>query len=641
MGVEWNLLRAVPTEIRDDSGANRPAAASDRHAENRGARWRRDGPEAVAPAYALAFDSAAGDYAAVRNVAYEDAHDALTVSAWVRTTADDCVVASFDRSEYWRLGIGSSGTADRLTFNVYDSSNDTIQDLSGGTDVNTGEWVHCAARFDAGDVTLFVDGTADATFSVGETFGSGATRYGYLGTGSESESFDGSKGPSDHFGGELGPVGIWHRALDDAEISALAAGESVGDDRAVVRYEMDAGDSSLLDVEVTDAYNRFARQATAVLDDPDGGKPEAYPRPTPVEFDVKRDGDVHFSRRFGGFVINTESERDATTLEVLSHDFWLRKRRVFQSFSDATIREVLEDLVIDLTPLDWDDDYVEVANDETVERDWKGERLDEVIAELASKSIDEDFGATDDGVFYFRAQDAVENDSPRSFSAGEYAEANFSEDGKHEVNKVTLYYGEGQNTGAVSVHDRASQKELAEELGRPRPVVIGETKTYPEITTEEAAEQKARQILTDRSTIQTGTLTTWGAFDVTPGDVTPVTVPDQRVDRDFRVAEITYKWRDDETEIRLAENSDGVLDTLVDLSQEISRIDSRAADESATITQFTELAQEVGVDLDVTVHKRTVPDDQLTFGPLNGGWGDPRVGGGRWGDQRGRRERLV
>lgn len=400
-------------------------------------------------------------------------------------------------------------------------------------------------------------------------------------------------------------------------------------------------DDSLLDVEVTDAYNRFARQATAVLDDPDGSKLEQYPRPAPVELDVKGGASDQFTKRFGGFVINTKSEQDATTLEVLSHDFWLRKRQVFRKFSTSSIEPILKTLVTELTPLTWDASQVAVKNDQSVERDWKGERLDEVIAELAAMSVSEDFGATNDGVFFFRPQSAEANNTNQSFPAGAYADANFSEDGKQEVNKVTLYYGEGNSTGAVSVQDRASQKELADELGRSDPVVVGETKTYPEITDESTAEQKARQLLNDRSTIQTGTLQTWGAFDVTPGDVAHVVVPEQNVDRDFRVAEITYKWRDDETEIRLAENSDGVLDTLVSLSQEVSRIDSRAADESATITQFVDLTQEAGLDFELTAYKRTVPDDQLLFGTTKGGWGDPRSGGGFWGDQRGEREQII
>ncbi|MFC7196964.1 hypothetical protein ACFQL4_23750 [Halosimplex aquaticum] len=141
--------------------------------------------------------------------------------------------------------------------------------------------------------------------------------------------------------------------------------------------------------------------------------------------------------------------------------------------------------------------------------------------------------------------------------------------------------------------------------------------------------------------VQTGSLTTWEAFGLRPGDVTHVVAPDQGVDRDFRIAEVTYRWADDETAVQLAENTGGVVDTLVSLSNEVTRIDSRAADEDATITQFVEFDRALGVDLELTAYRRTVPDDQLLLGTTKGGWGDPRVGGGRWGDQRGEPEQLL
>ncbi len=399
-------------------------------------------------------------------------------------------------------------------------------------------------------------------------------------------------------------------------------------------------DPDLLDVSVTDAFNRFARQATVTLDDPDGDKPKTYRRPTQVDLEVRWGGvDAAFVRRFGGFVVNPKSESEQTELEVLSHDFWLRKRQVFQSYTDTAISDILNDLVVELTPLDWAPGNVTVVNDDQIDRDWKGERLDEVVSELASISADEEFGANDAGEFFFRPKET--DAAPRNFTPGSYADADFEEDAKREVNEVTVYYGEGNDTGAVSVQDLASQKELADELGRPRPVVVGVTKAFPEITTEEAAERKARKLLDDRSVVQTGTLSTWEAFDVDPGDVTRVVVPEQAVDRDFRVAEISYAWTDDETELKLAENTDGVLDTLVSLSNEVSRLDSRAADESATITEFVDLAQAVGVEFELAAYKRTVPDDQLLFGATRGGWGDPAVGGGRWGDRRGSRQEIV
>ena len=326
---------------------------------------------------------------------------------------------------------------------------------------------------------------------------------------------------------------------------------------------------------------------------------------------------------------------------MLSHDFWLRKRQVFRSYEAVPISDVLEELIIDLTPLDWipgeeGEGSVNVQNDQEITRRWRGERLDEVLADLAAQSANEEFGANDEGEFFFRPRN--ERSSPRDFEAGEYATAAFEEDGKQEVNEVTLYYGEGDDAGAVSVQDRESQWDIARELDRPRPVVVGMTKSFPEIDSELAAERKARQLLAERSVVQTGSVTTWEAFGVQPGDLTSVEVPEQGIDREFRVAEVTYRWADDETEIQLAENTGGVVDTLVEMSNEISRLDVRAANLDADIKRFLDFERVLDVGVELEVYRREVPDDQLLFGTPKGGWGDPDGGGGYWGDRRGERE---
>lgn len=398
-------------------------------------------------------------------------------------------------------------------------------------------------------------------------------------------------------------------------------------------------EDALVDVELTDAYNRFARRATATLDDPDGAVAAAYPRPTPVELEVKRDIDSGFSRRFGGFVSNPKTEAGTTTLELLSHDHWLRRREVYQGFSDATISTILADLITDLTPLVYDPDRVEVFDDQAITRDWKGERLDEVLAELASISGDEMFGATDDQHFYFEPSGS--RTAPRSFDDGEWFRADFEEDGAVEVNEVTLYYGGDPATEAVVVEDRANQHDLQEAFGAPRPVVISTAKTFTEIGSEVAAERKATKLLADATAIRTGTVETWDAFDVRPGDLTRVVVPEQNVDGEYRVAQVTYRWADDVTELTLAENRQGVVDSLVALSDEVSRIDARSAASDATLTRFSEFDLPFEVALTMEVYERMVHEDALLWGENKAGWGDPRTGGGRWGDQRDPPEQLI
>lgn len=632
--------------------------------------WRVRPPRSV---LAFADQSATGDgidYVAL-DLAFDtpDALPAFSVSAWVKTSVgglgdhDNWATLDFDRSAFFSVFVrGSDGCVGFSTMG---------EDLPGETAINDGQWHHVAAVYDGTDKAIYVDGCEDARRENphgGDPVGDDVVRYGFVGDGSEAETFDGSRNQNG-FTGEQGETALFDRALSPAEIADVERGEFDFADASglVAHWPMTAGsgstladasgnghdgqlrgatwaigntvpDPDLLDVAVTDAFNRFARSATVTLDDPEGTKADSYRRPTPVELDVKPAGD-RWQRRFGGFVVNPKSKQDATELEVLSHDVWLRKRRVFQAVSETAVEDLLEDLIVELTPLTWDAELVAPKTaDPFPERDWQGERLDQVIEEIAAFSGDEEFGATDDGRFFFRPRST--RSAPRTFGVGEYASADFEEDGKQEVNRVTVYYGGRTSGSAIAVQDRSAQKELADELGRPRPVVIGETKSFPEITDESTAEQKARELLDDRSAIRTGTVETWGAFGVRPGDVTHVTVPEQDVDRDFRVAEISYRWRDDTTEVTLAANSDGVLDTLVSLSDEVSRIDARAADGSATISEVVDLSEALDLTVEYEAYRRTVPEDALVFGEPAGGWGDPATGGSRWGDQRDPPERL-
>lgn len=656
----------VRWEYDDGSGSTATdSSGNDNHGTVEGATW------VPYDEYGLQF-AESGDELTGANDPIVDAWNSsrqLTVSLDVRMDAINDPDVTW--ANVWELSDSSEGI---VRFERHHDSDDNFQWTGARTSGNTSYPMGRFPELSAGEtytLTLVVDYPGD-----GESRAYRDGEFVYQAS-DPGDSVDWTSGDHRLFWHgwldfTVDRVVAWNRPLSQDEIEAHADG-STPKDGLIAWLELDEGsgsvaadssandndatvtgcdwiyrdtvqnpfavDDSLLDVEVTDAFNRFARQATAVLDDPYGDKDDAYQRPTPVDLEVRWGDDETYRRRFGGFVVNPTSAQNRTELEILSHDFWLRKRQVFRSFSGVAIDDVLQDLIVDLTPLDWVDANVAVVQNETITRDWKGERLDEVVAELAAISADEEFGANDAGEFFFRPRET--ESASRDFGAPEHLDADFSADAKREVNRVTLYYGEGDNTGAVAVQDRASQKDLARELDRPRPVVIGITKSFPEIGEEEAAERKARQILNDRSVLQTGSLTTWEAFDVEPGEVTHVVAPEHDVDRDFRIAEITYRWRDDETKIQLAENTGGVVDTLVSLSNEVSRIDNRAADESATITQFLEFEQPLGIDLQLEAYKRTVPDDQLLFGSHKGGWGDTRTGGGLWGDQRGQREQLI
>jgi hypothetical protein len=399
------------------------------------------------------------------------------------------------------------------------------------------------------------------------------------------------------------------------------------------RYE----DGRLLDVYVRDAFNRFARKADIVLDDPDGTAPDVYRRGTPVDLEVNYNGT--WEQRWSGFVIDPRTEEDQTTVELYGHDFWLRKRNVVSSYDQMTIEAILEDLITRLTPLKWVPELVDVDYTDPIGVSWRGQSLDEVVNELSTYSAQEEFGATNDREFYFQQQDSVS--SLRDYGPGDYIEANFGEDGTKEINQVTVYYGEGDNTGGVTVDDRSSQEDLATTVGAEDDrVVLGVTRSYPEIDNEEAARVKAEDILTGRTAIRTGNIQTWDSFEVYPGDVARVDIPEHDVDEDMRVAQIEYKWMDDETNIKFAEADEGVVDALVDLSNEVERVESRGIDETSTITQF--LGQDIPLSLDATTiaaYSKTIPDDMFLPGRAVG---HEDLGGSPWlGDMSGDRTKVF
>jgi len=210
-----------------------------------------------------------------------------------------------------------------------------------------------------------------------------------------------------------------------------------------------------------------------------------------------------------------------------------------------------------------------------------------------------------------------------------------------EINRVVIYYGQpGDNAGAVAVQDRGAQIELQRRYNAPRPVVIEVTKTYPEITNEDDARIRAAAILADRKVIRTGEIETWGAISVRPGDVCAVEVPDQGISGSYRVAQIEYSYPEDRTIVTLAENTEGVIDALVELSDEVSRIDARDADEDATLTEIVNLTEEIDIEMELAVYVTYIAEGVFLFGDVGGNLGDLHVGGGLLGDP-GRRIRVI
>ncbi|MCP4662401.1 MAG: LamG domain-containing protein, partial [bacterium] len=181
------------------------------------------------------------DYFAVRDLHYQGAIDGATVEAWVRTTkTSQGIIASWDRSEYWRLAVCTdvaSLAQDRV---FWATTHDHIDDMVGSTVVNDGTWHHVAATYDpaSGAKKIYVDGALDAenTTSGGLPFGTSTTRYGFIGVGSEAETFDGTTSPNDFFQGQMAELRIWDHARSEAELQQDMNRRLLGNESGLVAY---------------------------------------------------------------------------------------------------------------------------------------------------------------------------------------------------------------------------------------------------------------------------------------------------------------------------------------------------------------------------------------------------------------------
>lgn len=166
----------------------------------------------------LLFDGS-NDYGAISNLSYSSTgHSELTVETWLKTTdGSNQMIASFDRTEYWRLEVNGAGAGTgRIGFDISTSSG--VTDFGGSIRIDDGNWHHVAAVFDNGAMRIYIDGQLDATRATGATFGSGLLRYGFLGVGSEASSFNGTTGPNDYFNGELDEFRVWNVARTQTQI---------------------------------------------------------------------------------------------------------------------------------------------------------------------------------------------------------------------------------------------------------------------------------------------------------------------------------------------------------------------------------------------------------------------------------------
>jgi hypothetical protein len=385
-------------------------------------------------------------------------------------------------------------------------------------------------------------------------------------------------------------------------------------------------DPDLIDARVVDAVNRFARQAELVFDDPDGSKIDAYPDYRLVDLYARNRGKSAFDRRFAGFVIDQKRDRSTTTVDLLSHDHWLKARKVYRSYQATAPIDILEDVITTFTPLVWDPAQVTLVDPpQDITRDYRGETVNAVIEDLLEASAREQYRVTNDRVFVVAERDPTP--APRDLTEPEYLSAEWDDDSRGEFNRVRVRYGQDGDQ-AVVVDDKAAQQDLADEIGSDDPVIIERQKTFEGIKDEQTARTQAQSIIRRGEPIQVGEITTWDGVDLRPGQVLTVVDEDNSIDAEFRIASIEYSWRDDETVVTVAENSEGVEDVLAGLNEELDRVEARAGAISPTTVEFVTLGLEAVVELALTVREKTYDNsDSFRFGDFGQPVGPEGIGG--------------
>ena len=209
----WTLDEGVGTTAHDWSGHG-----------NQGILF---GPKWVIPGLMgnAALNLNAG-YVAIQNLSYNSTDNTeVTVCAWIRTkNSSTQYIASFDRNEYWRLEIaGNGGGLGQVGWDVMTSAGQV--DCGSITRVDNGLWHHVTGVFDNGTLTINIDGNPEPSISSGPTYGSGNTRYGFIGANSEAAGFNGSRGSGNPIFGEIDDVRIYDKALTSEAIKLAMRGD--------------------------------------------------------------------------------------------------------------------------------------------------------------------------------------------------------------------------------------------------------------------------------------------------------------------------------------------------------------------------------------------------------------------------------
>ena len=174
----------------------------------------------------MEFPGSAAEYISVRNHMYDGPIEEISLVAWVKTDVRG-MIASWDRSEFFRFAVGDDvGGNNGTTFVAFDNCC-PIHDWFGKTDVADDDWHHLVATFDGDEKRIYVDGELDEKIAAPtQVIGAGLDRFGFIGIGSEAAAFNAATGPNWAFNGLMDEFMLFHRALSEKEVESLAQGRA-------------------------------------------------------------------------------------------------------------------------------------------------------------------------------------------------------------------------------------------------------------------------------------------------------------------------------------------------------------------------------------------------------------------------------
>jgi len=346
-------------------------------------------------------------------------------------------------------------------------------------------------------------------------------------------------------------------------------------------------EDNLYDVQYVDSANTFGDYLIAKIDDINGTKFDQYPRGTRVDASVTPTDSTTSIDKFSGYVVERrevdQGGADALEIEAYTFDQFLRNNTVSTDLSGQTIDTALQTIVENDTPVSFNASKITVGDNQELTRSFRGVKVEEALIDLAFKSESEDFGVDDTLDFFFRPEETEHID--RGVDDTNWFNYDIPERGKEAINEVEVWYDNGEES--VIVDDGGDKLDLQDSLG-----LAGAGTQRAEITREKItdlgdAEDEGRKYLQFRNATLTGEITTFGLYTAEPGDTIDVSISTRGIDTEFRIAEVDYRWADDETILTIVEKRGDNDDILLRLTDAVSRVEMREANRDAPQNRIT------------------------------------------------------